>query len=129
MSVMAFDHLAQFRARAAALLDANRPLLDAFLDAHPELECLRPPAGSIVFPRLPSGDTAAFFKLLREKYETTVVPGHFFEMPQHFRIGIGGDPEMVRAGLRCDLEATASSRAVFGGRSVSFRCLRRHGVA
>ena len=23
-------------------------------------------------------------------------PGHFFDMPQHFRIGIGGDTEMTR---------------------------------
>jgi hypothetical protein len=37
--------------------------------------------------------------LLREKYETTVVPGSFFEMPRHFRIGIGGDTVNLRAGL------------------------------
>ncbi len=37
--------------------------------------------------------------LLREKYETSVVPGSYFDMPQHFRVGIGGDPEMTRAGL------------------------------
>ena len=30
---------------------------------------------------------------------TTVVPGRFFEMPQHFRIGIGGDTADLRAGL------------------------------
>jgi aspartate/methionine/tyrosine aminotransferase len=45
------------------------------------------------------GDPELFFKLLREKYETTVVPGTFFEMPQHFRIGIGGDTAGLRAGL------------------------------
>jgi hypothetical protein len=37
--------------------------------------------------------------LLREKYETSVVPGKFFEMPEHFRIGIGGETEMTRVGL------------------------------
>ena len=37
--------------------------------------------------------------LLRDKYETSVVPGVYFDMPQHFRIGIGGDPEMTRVGL------------------------------
>jgi aspartate/methionine/tyrosine aminotransferase len=36
---------------------------------------------------------------LREKYETSVVPGRFFEAPEHFRIGIGGETEMVREGL------------------------------
>jgi hypothetical protein len=54
----------------------------------------------VVFPRLPHGrDPEAFFQLLREKYETTVVPGSFFEMPRHFRIGIGGDTPTLRAGL------------------------------
>ena len=55
--------------------------------------------GTIVFPRLEQGDPAAFFQLLREKYETSVVPGEFFEMPRHFRLGIGGETENVRAGL------------------------------
>jgi len=38
-------------------------------------------------------------RLLREKHDTSVVPGTYFDMPQHFRIGIGGDPEMTSAGL------------------------------
>jgi aspartate/methionine/tyrosine aminotransferase len=99
MSVMAFDHLLQFRARASSILAANRPLLDAFLDARTDLECFRPEAGTVVFPRLRAGDTEGFLKLLREKYETSAVPGKFFEMPQHFRIGIGGETVDVRAGL------------------------------
>jgi aspartate/methionine/tyrosine aminotransferase len=100
LSVMAFDHLEQLGARAQALLAANRALLDAFLDSRRDLECFRPPAGSVVFPRMPHRfDPKAFFKLLREKYETTVVPGSFFEMPRHFRIGIGCDTSTLRAGL------------------------------
>ena len=99
MSVMAFDHLAQFRERARALLATNRALLDAFLDSRADLECFRPPAGTVVFPRLPSGEPEAFFKLLREKYETSVVPGEFFECPRHFRLGIGGDTAALRTGL------------------------------
>jgi aspartate/methionine/tyrosine aminotransferase len=101
MSVVAFDHLPQFRERARALLAANRALLDAFLDSCPDLECFRPPAGTVIFPRLPKGDPEAFFKLLREKYETSVVPGKFFEMPRHFRLGIGGETKNIRTGLEC----------------------------
>ena len=37
--------------------------------------------------------------ILREKYEATVVPGGFFEMPEHFRVGLGGKTEMLVAGL------------------------------
>jgi len=100
LSVMALDHLEKFRERARALLTANRALLDSFLDSHRDLECFRPPAGTVVFPRLPHGrDPEAFFQLLREKFETTVVPGSFFEMPRHFRIGIGGNTPTLRAAL------------------------------
>jgi aspartate/methionine/tyrosine aminotransferase len=99
LSVIAFDHLAQFRERARSLLAANRALIDSFLDSRQDLECFRPLAGTVFFPRLTHGDPDAFFQLLREKYETTVVPGKFFEMPQHFRIGIGGDTAGLRAGL------------------------------
>jgi aspartate/methionine/tyrosine aminotransferase len=99
MSVMAFDHLAQFRERARALLNTNRALLNAFLDSRADLECFRPPAGTVVFPRLPNGDSEAFVELLREKYETSVVPGAFFESPRHFRLGIGGETANLREGL------------------------------
>jgi aspartate/methionine/tyrosine aminotransferase len=37
--------------------------------------------------------------MLRDRFETAVVPGRFFEMPQHFRIGLGGDPAMTREAL------------------------------
>jgi len=99
MSVKALDHLEQFRQRARSLLASNRVLVAAFLDSRRDLECFRPTAGTVVFPRLTHDDPEAFFKLLREKYETTVVPGKFFEMPQHFRVGIGGDTALLRAGL------------------------------
>ncbi len=99
MSVMAFDHLAQFRERARILLATNRALLNAFLDQQAALEVFRPPAGSVVFPRLPRGEPEAFFKLMREKYETSVVPGEFFGLPRHFRLGIGGETANLAAGL------------------------------
>ena len=37
--------------------------------------------------------------MLRERFETSVVPGDFFEQPQHFRVGFGGATEAVRGGL------------------------------
>ncbi|MEP6821655.1 MAG: pyridoxal phosphate-dependent aminotransferase [Chthoniobacterales bacterium] len=105
MSVMAFDHLAQFRDRAARLISVNRPLLDAFLDARDELECFRPPFGGVVFPRVRNGEADEFLQLLRDKYETSLVPGHFFEMPQHCRLGISCDTPILRAGLERVSEA------------------------
>ncbi|HJT81349.1 MAG TPA: pyridoxal phosphate-dependent aminotransferase [Chthoniobacterales bacterium] len=112
MSVVAFDRLEILRTKARALLTTNRELLDVLLDAHHELECYRPPGGSVVFPRLPNGDPEAFFRLLREKYETSVVPGHFFGAPRHFRIGIAGSTENVRGGL----ERLGAALTEFGNR-------------
>jgi aspartate/methionine/tyrosine aminotransferase len=99
LSVVAFDHLARFRDRARALLTTNSTLLDAFLASRADLEFFKAPAGTVVFPRLLLPDPEGFFTLLREKYETTVVPGRFFEMPQHFRVGIGGHTDELRHGL------------------------------
>jgi aspartate/methionine/tyrosine aminotransferase len=48
---------------------------------------------------LKRGRVEGLCELLREKSETSVVPGHFFEMPEHFRIGIGCKTEMLAEGL------------------------------
>lgn len=97
LSVIALDNLDQVAARAKNLLEANRPALDAFLQSRDDLEYFQPEFGTIAFPRLNSGSVDTLDRLLRDKYETSVVPGGYFDMPQHFRVGIGGDPDMTRA--------------------------------
>ena len=99
MSVIALDNLERVAARAKKLLEANRPVLDSFLRSRDDIEYVRPEFGTIVFPKLRQGTVAQLDRLLREEYETSVVPGEYFGMPEHFRVGIGGDPEMTRAGL------------------------------
>jgi len=99
LSVVALDHLPQIAARAKNLIDTNRALLKSFLDSRKDLLAIWPQAGTIAFPQLISGHADAFVQLLREKYETGVVPGRFFEAPEHFRVGIGGVTEMVRESL------------------------------
>jgi aspartate/methionine/tyrosine aminotransferase len=100
LSVMALDRLLQIAGRARSILDANRQAVNALLDSSRKLRCFRPAFGTVAFPQLRRGDVAEFCSLLREKYETSVVPGKFFEMPRHFRIGLGGDTEMTAEGLR-----------------------------
>jgi hypothetical protein len=99
LSVIALDHLEKIAARAQKLLAANQAQLGKFLDSRRDLTAVRPKAGTIAFPRLASGNVDRLCALLRERYETTVVPGRFFEMPDHFRLGIAGDPVMVAGGL------------------------------
>jgi aspartate/methionine/tyrosine aminotransferase len=99
IGVVAFDNLGHVAARAQKILEANRTALAKFLDGRRDLDVFCPEHGTIVFPRLRRGSVEEFIVLLRENYETTVVPGKFFDTPQHFRVGIGGEPEMTRIGL------------------------------
>lgn len=99
LSVIALDRLPRIAARAKKLLDANRGLLKSFVDSRKDLLTIWPEAGTIVFPQLTTGHADAFCQFLFDKYETGVVPGRFFEAPEHFRIGVGGETETVREGL------------------------------
>lgn len=99
LSVVALRQLPGIAARAQARLDKNRELLNQFLDTRDDLETVRPSLGSIMFPRVKAESADELCNLLREKYETTVVPGRFFEAPAHFRVGLGGDSETLAEGL------------------------------
>lgn len=99
LSVIALDYLDEISARARALLQTNRALVDQFLDSRDDLEAVRPEFGTIVFPRVRHGTTEQLIAVLRTKYETSVVPGCFFEMPAHFRLGFAGDTETLVVGL------------------------------
>jgi len=95
LSVIALDHVDRFAARAKQLLDANRPVLEAFLSSRDDIACVRPEFGTIAFPKLLRRSVHDLDRLLRDTYDASIVPGHYFYMPQHFRIGIGGDPTMT----------------------------------
>jgi aspartate/methionine/tyrosine aminotransferase len=99
LAVFALANLNLISDRARRLLETNRALLDEFFDSRDDLKIARPRYGTVAFPRLTAGNVDDLCALLREKYETTVVPGRFFEMPEHFRIGISCDTEMLAGGL------------------------------
>lgn len=99
LSVVAFDQIAEIGERAKGLLDRNRELLNAFLDSRDDLEAVRPEFGTVMFPRVRSGDADRLCRVLREKYETSVVPGAFFEAPAHFRVGIAIPTDLLEHGL------------------------------
>ncbi len=97
VSVVALDNLDRVTARAKRVLAQNRPELDTFLQSHRDvISCVRPEFGTVAFPKLLHRSVHDLDHLLREKYDTSIVPGSYFGAPQHFRIGIGGDPEMTR---------------------------------
>lgn len=99
LSCVALEHLGQIAAHARKLLETNGQLLNSFFDSRDELDWLPHQFGTVSFPRLKQGSADELCALLARKYETSVVPGHFFELPQHFRIGLGGDTETLKEGL------------------------------
>jgi aspartate/methionine/tyrosine aminotransferase len=99
LSVVAMQQLGEIGARAKELLDRNRRLLNEFLDTREDLEAIRPQFGTVIFPRVRRESSDELCQLLREKYETSIVPGRFFEMPAHFRVGIAGDTAVLEKGL------------------------------
>jgi aspartate/methionine/tyrosine aminotransferase len=100
LSVAVFENLELVRARARRCVDADRALLNDFLDRETGVSAPRMPYGTIAFPRLRAGDVDAFLTRLRGEYDTSAVPGRFFGMPDHMRIGMGVDSEMFAEGLR-----------------------------
>ena len=99
LAIVALDNLDRVRERARTLLNTNRALVNDFLKQHPELDCEPSRVGTTIFPRLKTGNAGEFVTRLWEEFETSVVPGEFFEAPQHFRMGLCGATESLKEGL------------------------------
>src|SRR5215471_1388913 len=108
LSVVAFERLPKIKERARRIVEADRVLLNNFLSQQDEVSAVRTEFGTTSFLRLKNGDAELFLQRLRTEYETSVVPGRFFGMPSHFRIGMGVNTEMFSEGLRRIARALAS---------------------
>jgi aspartate/methionine/tyrosine aminotransferase len=105
LSVTAFAAIDRLKARAHAILSKNLAEVRAMAQAHPRLEWLEPAAGTTAFPRVTDvDDTSDLVDRLIRDHDTIVVPGRFFQAPQHIRIAFGGNAAMIREALtRLDL--------------------------
>jgi aspartate/methionine/tyrosine aminotransferase len=99
LSVVAMRKLPKFIARARNILASNRGVLNDFLDSREELHGSRSQLGTTSFPRLRKGRVEDLWDILYRKYDTSFVPGRFFESPQHLRIGMCCQPELFKAGV------------------------------
>jgi aspartate/methionine/tyrosine aminotransferase len=107
LSVEAFEHLGFLRERARRIVEADRKLLHDFLKQQPAISAVETKWGTTSFPRLANGDADSFLERLRSEFDTSAVPGRFFEMPDHFRIGMGVNTEMFAEGLNRIRQAVA----------------------
>ena len=100
LSVQALSRLPALKARTKMILDANRALVRQFLASRQELTCVPAPFGMTLFPKLIGQPVDRLCDVLRNSYETTIVPGHFFGQADHFRLSFGQDTVIVEEGLR-----------------------------
>ena len=89
LASIAFDRIAEVIGNNPATLDHNRRLFNEFAGDRDDLGCMPAVHGITSFPRWAGGDTDRLNEHLRQRYDTAVVPGRWFEMPEHFRIGFG----------------------------------------
>jgi aspartate/methionine/tyrosine aminotransferase len=99
LACIAFEHLDEVIGDNPAMLERNRTAFNDLIASRDDLDCLRAEHGITAFPRWAGGDTERLADLLREKYDTAVVPGRWFEMPEHFRVGFGLPPADFEEGL------------------------------
>ncbi|MEP7131147.1 MAG: pyridoxal phosphate-dependent aminotransferase [Sphingomicrobium sp.] len=89
LACIAFVNIDRVIGDTPAMLARNRALFNAFVASRADLDCMAAEHGVTAFPRWAGGDTGRLDALLRELYDTAVVPGRWFEMPEHFRVGFG----------------------------------------
>jgi hypothetical protein len=83
-------------------VEADRKLLRDFLKQQPAISAVETKWGTTSFLQLSrdhGSNADVFLERLQSKFDTSAVPGGFFEMPDHFRIGMGMNTEMFAEGL------------------------------
>lgn len=99
LSCFAFEHLDEIAAGSAEQLARNRAHFNDFVASRSDIVCMPAKHGITVFPRWTGGDVDPLNTLLRTKYDTSIVPGRWFDMPDRFRVGLGSETDLLDEGL------------------------------
>ena len=99
LDVAVLKHLNRLREKARRIVDADRKFLRDFLVQESGLSAVWTDWGTTSFVQLRNGNTDDFLERLRTEFDTSAVPGRYFEMPDYFRIGMGVNTEMFAEGL------------------------------
>ncbi len=95
-----FNHLDHIKKKNKETVEKNKAMVKDMIHQEQSLKWVEPADGVVCFPRIESGLTGDELAVrLRARYDTAVVPGRFFERPQHFRLGFGGDSRVLAKGL------------------------------
>ncbi|MBL8203548.1 MAG: pyridoxal phosphate-dependent aminotransferase [Blastocatellia bacterium] len=100
LALAAFRQLDSLLERTRTIMEPNQYLIRNFLQAHEEfLDYVLPKHSMTVFPRLKHFDDSEPLHNLLRRYETSIVPGKFFEDARHFRLGFAVKTADVETGL------------------------------
>lgn len=99
LACIAFDQLEELVGDTRSMMKANRQMFNDFVNSRSDLDCAHVDHGITAFPRWEGGDTQRLDDHLHERYDTAVVPGRWFEMDDHFRIGWGLQTPQFAASL------------------------------
>jgi aspartate/methionine/tyrosine aminotransferase len=99
LSVEAFRHLELLREKARRVVQADRVRLQSFLAEQAAFRAVPADWGTTCFVKLLRGSVDPFLERLRRDFDTSAVPGRFFESPEWFRVGMGVDSTMFAEGL------------------------------
>ena len=99
LACLAFERLDEVIGDNPEMLARNREVWNDFAVSRDDLDCMPAEHGITAFPRWSGGDTDRLDALLRDRYDASVVPGRWFEMPEHFRVGFGLPTADLEEGL------------------------------
>ena len=89
LACIAFDQIDEIVGKVPEMLKRNRLLFNDFVAQRNDVDCAPAIHGITAFPRWAGGDTERLDAHLRQRYDTAIVPGRWFELDEHFRIGLG----------------------------------------
>ena len=99
LAVAAFDRLSALTARARALLERHHRVFATWAAGRDDLAFAMPAWGTTVCVRPTHVDAGRLCHELRARYDVSVVPGRFFEVPDHIRVGLCGETTVLAEGL------------------------------
>lgn len=99
LACIAFDNIDAVIGDMPAMLERNRTMFDRFVASRDDIDCAPAHYGITAFPRWRGGDPEHLDRVLRARFDTSVVPGKWFETPDHFRVGFGLPTERFEEAL------------------------------
>jgi aspartate/methionine/tyrosine aminotransferase len=99
LAARAFDHAEMLLDRQRKRVDRNRSIVIKFIASQPRLSWIAPKAGTVGFVRLDDANVDGLAERLLA-HDSLVVPGRFFGVDDHFRIGFGMEQAHLEEGLK-----------------------------